>query len=111
MVRGDLMTEDEHYVETKSSMVSIEAIRMVVALAAGNDMHLFSTDLSQAFLNADIDVPNLYCSLPELPPEMLGGEFGKGKAGGKVAHVRKAWYGLKSSPLLWERHLQQFMTE
>ena len=111
VVRGDLMTEGEHYVETKSSMVSIEAIRMVVSLAAGNDMRLFSTDFSQAFLNADIDVPNLYCSLPELPPEMLGGEFGKGKAGGKVAHVRKAWYGLKSSPLLWERHLQRFMTE
>ena len=27
---------------------------------------------------------------------MHGGEFYKGKAGGKVAHVRKAWYGLKS---------------
>ena len=85
--------------EAKSSMVSIEAIRMAVALAAGNDMRLFSTDFSQAFLNADIDVTNLYC-LPELPPEMHGGEFGKGRASGKVAHVRKAWYGLKSPPLL-----------
>ena len=42
---------------------------------------------------------------------MLGGEFGKGKAGGKVVHVRKAWYGLKSSPLLLEWHLKQLMTE
>ena len=84
---------------------------MVVALAAGNDMRLFSVDFSQAFLNADIDVANIYCDLPELPPGMLGGEVGKGKAGGKVAHVRKAKYGLKSSPLLWDRHLQRFMTE
>ena len=99
VVRGDLMTEGEHYVETKSSMLPIEAIRMVVALVAGNDMHLFSTDFSRAFFNADIDVVNLYCSLPELPPEMPGGEFGKGNASGKVAHVRKSWYGLKSSPL------------
>ena len=110
-VRGDLMTEGEHYVETKSSMVPLEAIRMAVALAAGNDMRLFSTDFSQAFLNVDIDVAHLHCNLPELPPGMLGGEFGKGKAGGKVEHFRKAWYGLESSPLLWDRHLQRFMTE
>ena len=103
VVRGDLMAEGGHCVETTSSMVSPEAIRMAVALAAGNDMRLFSTDLSQAYLNADIDVANLYCDLLELPPEMLCGEFGKGKAGGMVAHVRRAWNGLKSSPLLWDR--------
>ena len=100
VVRGDLMMEGEHYVETTSSMVSLEAIRMAVAHAAGNDMRLFSTDFFQAFLNADIDVANLYCSLPELPPEIPGGEFGKGKAGGKMAHARKAWYGLKFPPQL-----------
>ena len=105
VVRGDLMTEGEHYVATKSSIVPLEAIRMAVALAAGNDMRLFSTQFSQAFLNADIDVANLYCDLPELLPELLGGEFDKGKAGGKVAHVRNACYGLKSPPLLWERYL------
>ena len=63
---------------------------MAVALAAGDDMRLFSTDFSQAFLNVDIDVAHLHCNLPELPPGMLGGEFGKGKAGGKVEHLRKA---------------------
>ena len=105
------MTEWEHYVETKSSTVSLEAIRMVVALAAGNEMRLSSTGFSQAFLNIDFDVANHYWNPPDLPTEMLGGEFGKGKAGGKVAHVRRAWYGLESSPPLWEQHLQRFMTE
>ena len=111
VVRGDLMMERTHYVETKPFMVSLEAARMAVALAAGNDIRLFPTDFSQASLNADIDVANLYCPHPELPPEILGDEFGKGMAGGKVAHVRKAGYGLKSSPLLWKRHLERFMTE
>ena len=55
---------------------------MALALAAGKDMRLFSTDFSQASLDADTDVANLYCNHPELPPEVLGGEFGKGKAGG-----------------------------
>ena len=72
VVRGDLMMEGEHYVETKSSMVPLEAIRMAVALAAGNDMRLFFTGFSQAFLNVDIDVANLYCLHSELPPEILG---------------------------------------
>ena len=44
-------------------------------------MRLLFTDFNQAYLNADIDVASLYCGLPELPPEVLGGEFGKGKAG------------------------------
>ena len=93
-------------------MKSLETtIRMLVALAAGSDMPIFSTDFSQAFINADIDNPHLYCSLPQLPPEMRGGVFGAGGKRGKVAHVKKAWYGLPSSPRLWQQHLMRFMTE
>ena len=98
VVRGDLMIEEVHHVETKSSMVPPDATRMVVALAAGNDMRLFSTDFSKTFPNTDIDVVNLYCPLPELPLEIHGGEFGKGNADGKVAHVRKAWYCINPRP-------------
>ena len=70
VVRGDLTTAGEHYLETKSSMVSLDTVRMIVALAAGSDMILLSTDFSQAFLNAMLDDPIPYCTLPELPPEM-----------------------------------------
>ena len=73
VVRGDLMTEGKHYGETKSCVVSLEAIRMTLAPAAGNGMRFFSTDFSQAFLNADIKVASLFCNLLELPLGMLGG--------------------------------------
>ena len=97
VVRGDLTVKGEHYLETKSSVVSLETIRMNVALAAGPDMPLFSTDFSQASLSADLDHPHLYCGLPTLPPEMQGGAFGMaGRT--EVAHVHKAWYGLSQSP-------------
>ena len=86
VVRGDLTVKGEHYLETKSPMVFLETIRMIVSLAAGSDMPLFSTDFSQAFLNADLDQPHLYCGLPTLPPEMRGGDFGMGGRT-KVAHV------------------------
>lgn len=52
--------------------MSLEATRVIVALAAGSDMPLFSTDFSRAFLSADLDHPHLSCGLPTLPPEMRG---------------------------------------
>ena len=55
-VRGDLTVKGEHYLETKSPVVSLETIGVIVALAAGSDMPLFSTEFSQAFLKADLDV-------------------------------------------------------
>jgi len=110
VVRGDLTVKGEHYLETKSPMVSLETIRMILSLAAGSDMPLFSTDFSQAFLNADLDHPHLYCGLPTLPPEMRGGAFGMGGRT-KVAHVHKAWYGLPQSPRCWQQHLMAFLLD
>ena len=91
-------------------MVSLETIRMIGSLAAGSDMPLFPTDFSQAFLNADLDHPHLYCGLPTLPPEMRGGAFGMGGRT-KVAHVHKAWYGLPPSPRCWQQHLMAFLLD
>jgi hypothetical protein len=110
VVRGDLTTAGEHYLETKSSMVSLDTVRMIVALAAGSDMILLSTDFSQAFLNAMLDDPKLYCALPELPLEMQGGDFGVGGKS-KAAHVHKAWYGLPQAPRCWQQHLMRYLLD
>ena len=101
VVRSDLTVQ--------ATMTSLETIRMLVAFAAGSDMPLYSTDFSQAFLNADVDNPQLYCSLPQLPPEMRGGDFGAGGKRGKVGHL-KALYGLPQAPRLWQQHLMRFLT-
>ena len=45
-VCGELTVKGEHYLETKSPVVSLETTRVVVALAPGSDMLLFSTDFS-----------------------------------------------------------------
>ena len=68
------------------------AIRVIVALAAGSDIPLFSTDFSQAFVSADLDHPKLYCGSPALPPDMRGEAFGMGSRT-EVADVQKARYG------------------
>ena len=109
VVRGDLTVKGDHYLETKSSMATLESIRMLVALAAGSDRPLYSTDFSQAFINADSDNPHLYCKLPLLPPEMRGGEYGMCGHRGKVGHLKKALYGLPHAPRLWQQHLMRFL--
>ena len=96
-VRGDLAVKGEHYLETKSPMAFLEAIRVIVALAAGSDMPLFSTNFSQASLSADLDHLHLYCGLPTFPPEMRGGVSGMGGRT-EVAHVHKSWYAPPKSP-------------
>jgi len=86
-------------------MVSLNTVRMIVPLAARSDMMLFMTDFSQAFLNAMLDDPKYYCcALPDLPPEMRGGNFGVG-GNSRAAHVRMIWYGLPQAPRCWQQIL------
>jgi hypothetical protein len=92
VVRGDLTTKGEHYLETRSSMVSMEAVRTVLALAAGNDWALTTTDFSQAYCHAKEDNKSLFCELPTLPDELHNSDFGEGFTGkrtGKVAHMQR----------------------
>jgi len=42
---------------------------------------------------------------------MLTGEFGAGKHSGKVGRLKKALYGLRDSPRLWQRFLLKFLVE
>jgi hypothetical protein len=112
VVRGDLTTKGEHYLETRSSMVSMEAVRTVIALAAGNDWALTTTDFSQAYCYADEENKNLLCELPNLPGELRNGAFGEGFVGkrtGKVAHMQKNLYGLAQAGRAWAAHLSSVL--
>ena len=61
VVRGDLAVRGEHYLGTRSPMVSLDTTHITVAMAAGSETPSFSTDCSQAFLNADLGHPNFLC--------------------------------------------------
>jgi hypothetical protein len=106
-----------HFDEVATSMASATAVKMVVSFAAGCRSGLFSLDFRQAFLQADVANPNLLIELPDLPYEMMTGEFGSGKRdrsgarSGMVGRLKKALYGLRDSPRLWAKHLQRFLTE
>ena len=48
-------------------------------------------------------IPGIAIELPELPPEMAGGEFGTQRCRGKVGLLKRALYGLRDSPRLWQQ--------
>ena len=83
------------YVETFAPTVRMATIRTVLALAALEDLELHSLDISQAFINGDLDT-EIYMEMPE------GWEGGQK---GKVLRLRKALYGLKQAGRLWNQKL------
>jgi histone deacetylase 1/2 len=97
-------------------MASVTAIKMIVAFAAGLGIKLYAVDFEQAFLNAPVDVPDLYIQLPDLPYELQGGECGPTRgtlsSDGRrlVGRLNKAMYGLKDAPRAWARHLHSVLS-
>ena len=76
-------------------------IRIVLALAAIEDLHLRSVDVSHAFINSEIDA-EVYmaqpCGFVQQGPEY-------------VCKLNKSIYGLKQSPRLWSEKLGSAMKE
>src|ERR1700742_2036699 len=76
------------YTETFASTIRAASIRTVLALAAVEDLHLCSVDISHAFINSDIDT-EIYMKQPE-GFSQNGPEY--------VCKLNKSLYGLKQSP-------------
>ena len=100
-----------HYTETATSMATQTAVKMIASFAAGCGYGLYSIDFEQAFLNAEAGQDNLLIQLPDMPEELLGMGLGEGKGSRSpdgvrlVGRLKKALYGLKDAPRLWQQHL------
>ncbi|THH21687.1 hypothetical protein EUX98_g8303 [Antrodiella citrinella] len=83
------------YVETFAPTVRMATLRIILALAALENLEIVSTDISQAFINGDLDV-EIYMQQPE--------GFKHGNPG-DVLRIRKGLYGLKQAGRLWNQKL------
>ena len=93
IAKGYVQNEDELDV-TYAPTLHPETLRLVLMLAATNDMEIEQYDVSNAFLHAEID-EEVYVAPPE-------GYQENDKYGNKMVwKMRKAIYGLKQSPRLW----------
>lgn len=82
------------YKETFSPVVRYATIRMLLAIAVQERMHLHQIDVSTAYLNSELN-EDVYMKPPE----------GFNETHGKVLKLRKAIYGLKQSGRAWNEKL------
>jgi hypothetical protein len=96
-VRGDLQPLSEK--ETYAATLAGRSFRMLIALAARWDLEIRQLDAVNAFPNSELD-EEVYVELPD--------GF---KISGKVGRLLRALYGLRRSPLLWQKLLSGALTE
>ena len=92
VVRGFSQIAGLDFNETFAPVVRIESIRIILALAAANDLHILHVDCKNAFLHGKSDV-ELYITQPE---GFFDREFPD-----KVLRLNKSLYGLKQAPRIW----------
>ena len=77
------------------------ALRAVFALAAIQDLELFSLDISNAFLNGELD-HEVYMQQPEGYRDHFGAGF--------VLKLNRALYGLKQAEHQWHKKLDSVLS-
>jgi hypothetical protein len=88
------------YTEVFAPTFHYAAICTVITLAAVNNLHLRSVDISHAFLNGDLE-EKIYTRQAE--------EFHKGSSN-QVYRLRKSLYGLKQAARQWNKKLHDALT-
>lgn len=78
--------------ETFAPVVRIESVRIILAIAAANDLHILHVDCQNVFLHGKRDVER-YVAQPE---GFLDRYFPD-----KVLRLKKSLYGPKQAPRIW----------
>ncbi|KAL2137577.1 hypothetical protein VTI28DRAFT_8991 [Corynascus sepedonium] len=94
VVRGDQQLRDVHQ-NTYAATLAGRSFRAIMAIAARFDLELLQYDAVNAFVNANLDEDVFM----RMPPGH--------RRHGTILKLNKALYGLRRSPLLWQRELTQ----
>jgi len=97
--QGFSQTHGFDYFETYSPVIRQTSIRVILSIAASENMHLHQMDVNTAFLNGDIDT-EVYMKRPN----ELGGKS-------KYVKLKKALYGLKQASRIWNTNIDKFMKQ
>ena len=102
VAKGYSQVEGQDYNEIFSPVVRFETVRLMMALAAMEDMYMAGVDVRSAYLYGDLE-EEIYMKQPE-GYEVKGQER-------KVYRLNKAIYGLKQGALVWWKALDKSMKE
>lgn len=98
VVRGDQQPKSIHE-DTYASTLAARSFRILMAIAARFDLELVQYDAVNAFVNAILD-RDVYMKMPP----------GYRKPG-QILKLQRALYGLRCSPLLWQKELTNALEE
>ncbi|KID81860.1 polyprotein [Metarhizium guizhouense ARSEF 977] len=98
VVRGDQQAKSIHE-DTYASTLAGRSFRILMAIAARFDLELVQYDAVNAFVNAKMD-RDIFMKMPP----------GHRKPG-RILRLQRALYGLRCSPLLWQKELTRTLEE
>ena len=87
----------KHNLPTRATTLATTSLRVLLALAAKFDLETLQLDAVNAFMHAKLD-KTVFMRMPSGYSEK-----------GKVLRLNKTLYGLRRSPLLWQKKLTDAM--
>ena len=100
LVAGGHRHRDVPSYETYSSVVSRDSVRIILTIAALNNLQVLSANIGNAYLN----VPNKEKVYVVCGPELFGLE-----CEGRLAIIVQALYGLRSAGNAWRHHFASYI--
>lgn len=97
VAKGYTQVENRDYKATYAPVASMITVRMFLAIANQNSMHIMQFDVKTAFLHGDLD-EELFMEQPE--------GF---KEGNKICKLNKSLHGLKQAPRQWNEKFDMFL--
>ena len=99
VAKGYAQTKGMDYEETFAPVAKFASIRLLLALAAAEDMVIHQMDVKTAFLNGELN-EEIYMEQPE--------GFVKTDSSGLYCKLLKSLYGLKQAPRCWNKRIDAF---
>jgi hypothetical protein len=88
------------YLDIYAPVVKLASIRILLAIAAIYDLHIYQMDVVTAFLAGELE-EEIYMEQPE------GFEIGNPED--LVCKLLRSLYGLKQAPRIWNQRIQRFL--
>ena len=104
VICGNFATWGEH--STTTTNLDAPLLRLMLSLACSKETTWSSVDITSAFLNGDIHEADTVLITP--PPILVKMDIVKPNT---VWHVKKAIYGLREAPRLWQQERDQQLRE